>query len=199
MGINKAGVDSTYLVLPSTLGRNKTVILGYLKEHMRQKIQKWEGKYVSKGGKEVLIKSVAQSLPSYAMNVFLLPIKMCKEMEQLMCKYWWSSGSKNCRGIHRKGWKKLIVHKSNGGMRFRNLREFNLCLLGKQGWRLQSQPDSLRSVIEAREVVRMGARERVGNGEETNIINDPWLPCEDNPRVTTVRPSLVGKNVSALS
>ncbi|KAK1400041.1 hypothetical protein POM88_009904 [Heracleum sosnowskyi] len=55
-----------------------------------------------------------------------------------------------------------------------------------------------RSVLEAREVVRMGARRRVGNGEEINIINDPWLPCEDNPRVTTAHPSLVDKNVSTL-
>lgn len=104
MGINEAGPDSTYLGLPSTLGRNKSVMLGYLKERMRQRIQRWEGKYISKGGKEVLIKSVAQSLPSYAMNVFLQPVEMCREMEQLMCKYWWSSGSKHCRGIH---WKSL--------------------------------------------------------------------------------------------
>lgn len=70
MGINEAGDESTYLGLPSTLGRNKNVILGYLKERMRQRIQRWEGRYVSKGGKEVLNKSVAQALPSYAMNVF---------------------------------------------------------------------------------------------------------------------------------
>lgn len=123
-------------------------------------------------------------------------------------------------------WNKLTVHKSKGGMGFRNLRDFNLCLLGKQGWRLQSLPDSLvgrifkaryyrtgefltaelghnpsfvwRSVLEAREVVRMGARRRVGNGEEINIIDDPWLPCKNNPRVTTTHPGLVGKNVSAL-
>lgn len=55
-----------------------------------------------------------------------------------------------------------------------------------------------RSVLEVRDVGRMGARRRVGNGEEINIINDPWLPCEDNLRVTCVHPSLVGKNVSTL-
>lgn len=35
----------------------------------------------------------------------------------------------------------------------------------------------------------------MGNGEEINIINDPWLSCDYNPRVTSVHPSLVGKNV----
>lgn len=98
--MTEAGVDSTYLGLPSILGRNKSVVFGYIKEKMRQKIQSWEGKYISKAGKELLIKTVAQSLPSYAMNVFLLPVELCKEMEQLLCKYWWKSSSKNNRGIH---------------------------------------------------------------------------------------------------
>lgn len=35
MRINEAGDESTYLGLPSTLGRNKSVILDYLKERMR--------------------------------------------------------------------------------------------------------------------------------------------------------------------
>lgn len=147
MGINEAGEDSMYLGLPSTLGRNKTVVLGYLKERMRQRIQRWEGRFISKSGKEVLIKTVAQALPNYAMNVFLLPIELCKEMEQLMCKYWWNSSSQSNHGIHWKSWKGLSVHKSKGGMGFRSLRDFNLCLLGKQGWRLQSQPETLVSRI----------------------------------------------------
>lgn len=77
LGMTEAGADSTYLGLPSILGRNKSVVSGYIKEKMRQKIQSWEGKYISKAGKELLIKTVAQSLPIYAMNVFLLPMELC--------------------------------------------------------------------------------------------------------------------------
>lgn len=91
LGINEAGEYSTYLGLPSTLGRNKSVILGYLKDRMSQRIQRWEGRCVSKAGKELLIKTVVQAVPNYAMNVFLLPIEMCREMEQMMSKYWWKS------------------------------------------------------------------------------------------------------------
>lgn len=42
-------------------------------------------------------------------------------------------------------YKRLTVHKSIGGIGFRNLRDFNLALLEKQGWRLQCRPDSLVS------------------------------------------------------
>ena len=31
-------------------------------------------------------------------------------------------------------WDRLCAHKSIGGMGFRNVREFNIAMLGKQGW-----------------------------------------------------------------
>ena len=208
------------------MGRNKTTILGFLKEKMRRRIQSWEGRFLSKAGKELLLKTVAQSLPSYAMNVFLLPAGLCSEMEQMMCKYWWRSSSKNNKCIYWKSWENLNLHKSRGGMGFRNLREFNLALLSKQGWRLLCRPHTLvaqvfsaryfgkgdflaaelgsnpsfiwRSIFETKELVRAGARIRVGNGLQVNIEHDPWLPCVENPRVTTTHPALANQKVASL-
>lgn len=74
-----------YLGLPSTIGRNKTSIFGFLKEKLQSN---WDTKMLSKGGKEVLLKTVAQALPNYAMGVFLLPMNLCQDLERMMCKYW---------------------------------------------------------------------------------------------------------------
>lgn len=143
-----------------------------------------------------------------------------------MCKYWWQSSSTGNRGNHWKSWSKLTVHKSKGGMGFRSVRDFNLCLLSKQGWHLQNHPDSLvgrvfkaryfkstdfinaelgnspsfiwRSVFEAQQGVKIGVRRRVGRGTEIDILKDPWLPCDVNPKVTSVHPNLVGEKVSSL-
>lgn len=40
-------------------------------------------------------------------------------------------------------WDKLPMHKKDGGMSFKSLGTFNLAMLGKQGWRIMTKPDTL--------------------------------------------------------
>jgi len=44
-------------------------------------------------------------------------------------------------------WERLFVPKVHGGMGFKDLSAFNLAMLGKQGWKFLSEPDSLVSCI----------------------------------------------------
>lgn len=94
---------------------------------------------LSKAGKEVLIMAVAQSIPTYTMSVFQLPLKLCDE---LSAKFWWGQVG-NEREIHWKSWDKLSSSKKEGGMGFPDLRAFNLAMLAKQGWRMIQETDSL--------------------------------------------------------
>lgn len=67
----EANDQSTYLGLPNTIGRNKSILFGFMKEKLQNRIQGWDKKMFSKGGKEILLKTVAKALPSYAMGVFI--------------------------------------------------------------------------------------------------------------------------------
>ena len=62
-----------YLGLPSMVGRNKQATFNFIKDRVWQKINSWSSKCLSKAGREVMIKSVLQSIPSYVMSIFLLP------------------------------------------------------------------------------------------------------------------------------
>lgn len=120
-----------YLGFPSTMGRNKKALIGYLKERASKRLLGWEGKMLSRAGKDILIKIVVQSLPSFAMNAFLLPIEITRDLERLMNSFWWKNASSS-KGIHWFAWDRLCRHKDVGGRGFRNLCNFNLAILGKQ-------------------------------------------------------------------
>ncbi|XP_062099674.1 uncharacterized protein LOC133805509 [Humulus lupulus] len=122
-------------------------MLGYLKEKIHKRIEGWEDKLLSRAGKEILIKSVAQPLSSYAMNVFLLPLELCHDIEVMMNRFCWANSSKKRKEIHWMCWDRLTKPKTVGGKGFCSLRDFNLALLSKQGWRFLSNPDSLASRI----------------------------------------------------
>lgn len=57
---------------------------------MLQKIVSWKAKLLSLRENEVLLKSVAQALPSYVMSVFKLPKRACKKLMGAMVDFWWS-------------------------------------------------------------------------------------------------------------
>ena len=41
-----------------------------------------------RAGKEILIKVVAQSIPTYTMSVFQLLLKLCDELDAMCAKFW---------------------------------------------------------------------------------------------------------------
>lgn len=173
------------------------------------RIKGWTHKFLSRAGREVLLKNVIQAVPTFAMRVFLLPAEMGKDIERTMNSFWWGCKGESNKGIRWKSWDRLCVPKSWGGLGFKRLREFNIAMLGKQAWRLIQYPNSMlariykakyfpnstffeaslgsnpsfiwRSILESQPILIAGCRWRVGNGNSINVWTDPWLPSESCP------------------
>ena len=67
--------------LPSFVGQGKKTCFTQIKERIWAKMQGRKEKLLSQVGKEVMIKAVVQSIPTYSMSVFKLPIGLCKDIE----------------------------------------------------------------------------------------------------------------------
>ena len=83
LGVNEIRSYEKYLGLPSLVGRGKKASFNYIKDKVWRKLQGWEGKLLSQAGREVLIKAIAQVIPTYAMGCFKLPLSLCHEIKAM--------------------------------------------------------------------------------------------------------------------
>jgi hypothetical protein len=134
---------SKYLGMPTQFGRFKEQNFNFIMDRIKKKLNGWKEKSLSFEGRSILIKAVAQAIPTYIMSCFLLPKGLCDRTERAVCSFWWG-GSDSNRKIH---WSKKsnLFRSKHSRLDFRNLRDFNLAMLAKQVWRFHTQPNSLLS------------------------------------------------------
>lgn len=82
-------------------------------------------------------------MPTFSVSYFQLSKTTCKKITSSVAQYWWGDGDTS--KLHWKKWSDRAHMKTRGGMGSRNLHLFNNAMLGKQGWRLMTKPDSLRA------------------------------------------------------
>lgn len=63
----------------------------YIVQRVKERTKSWHHKFLSEGGKEVLLKSVALAMPAYAMSCFKLPVSTCHEIDSALSQYWWGN------------------------------------------------------------------------------------------------------------
>jgi hypothetical protein len=142
LNILTEAITDTYLGLPTQVGVDRSDCFIHLSERVLERLKGFKEKILSYGGKEVLLKAVAQAIPAYAMLVFKLPKQVMKGITNVMTRYWWGDDNVQ-KHMHRFAWWKMCVPKKRECMGFRDLHCFNLAMLAKQCWHLLCGPESL--------------------------------------------------------
>jgi len=57
----------------------------------------WKETLLSNAGKEILIKTVAQAVPTFTMSIFQLPNALYEEMTSMVQKFWWDQSNERAK------------------------------------------------------------------------------------------------------
>ena len=87
-------------------------------------------KYLSYGGRLVLLNSVLSSLPIFMMSFFEIPKGVLKNLDHFRSRFFWQ-GSFDKHKYHLAKWDILCRPKDQGGLGILNLQLQNKCLLAK--------------------------------------------------------------------
>ncbi|XP_058756815.1 uncharacterized protein LOC131630038 [Vicia villosa] len=227
LGVQQVLGTGKYLGVPSMIGRNRKATFKFIKDRIWKKINSWSSRSLSQAGRETLIKSVLQSIPTYIMSIFLLPSSSIDEIEKMLNSFWWGHKRGSAKGIHWLSWDRLSMPKNVGGMGFKNLSAFNYAMLSKQAWSLMKNPNTLvsrlykaryfpscnflkseighnpcyvwRSIWSAKFVVRGGYKWSIGTGERISVWDQNWLhDCSTVTNPWPDNPMVVNLKVSDL-
>ncbi|CAJ2670936.1 unnamed protein product [Trifolium pratense] len=102
---------------------------------LKNRLSGWRSRFLSFGGRLVLLKSVLTSLPVYSLSFFKAPSGTISAIESILIKFFWG-GVRILGKLRGLTGKLFVCVRSIWGLGVRQLKEFNLALLGKWCWRM---------------------------------------------------------------
>jgi len=107
-----------YMGLPLLVGKRKRNTFNDIKEKLGKKLTGWKEKLLSKVGKKVLIKAMAQVIPTYTMSCFKILDSLCNDLTRMIRNFWWGQ-KRDEKKMAWLSWDKFCEPKTKGGMGFK--------------------------------------------------------------------------------
>ncbi|KAK2446576.1 hypothetical protein QL285_017365 [Trifolium repens] len=143
-------VPFKYLGLPVGANPRRATAWEPMLVALRNRLGEWSNKYVSLGGRIVLLNAVLNAIPIFFLSFMKIPILVWKKVRRIQREFLW--GSRNGRRrISWVKWDTVCKPKKWGGLGVRDIRAVNISLLAKWRWRLLHSDGAIwKDVIKAK-------------------------------------------------
>jgi hypothetical protein len=128
------GEGFKYLGFQLKIGAYSPADWHWLVNLFERKINFWCNKWLSIGGRLILVKSVLESLAVFWMSLAKIPQKTLNSLRRLASNFLWNGHGKK-HSFHLSSWASLTTPKKAGGWGLRDLSLFNIALLVSSLWR----------------------------------------------------------------
>jgi hypothetical protein len=93
-------------------------------DRLRKRLRSWGNRYVSLGGRTVLINSVLNSIPIFCLSFLKMSVVVIKKITRIQREFLWG-GVKGGRKISWVKWKNVCMPRSQGGLGVRDVGKVN--------------------------------------------------------------------------
>lgn len=125
-----ANLPVKYLGLPLGARFKSKAVWEPVVERVQKRLASWKGKFLSKGGKLVLMKSVISSMPLYFLSLVQAPTSIIQWLEKIRRDFLWEDFEGSPK-FHLMNWNQVCKPLDKGGLGVRSLKLINRALLGK--------------------------------------------------------------------
>jgi len=106
-------------------------------DKIKGRLNIWKGSFLSLARRICLIKPVFTTLPLFYLSFYKAPESVYKRITNIQRRFLCGWGKENTT-ILWVSWENLCKPKAEGGLGFKKVRRFNIALLTKWKWRLES-------------------------------------------------------------
>jgi len=89
LDIREVLLRDKYLGAPTLVSQSRKKPSLFLIDRLENRLSGYMDRLASSVGREVLIKVVAQAIPTYIMSLFKLPKELCHTIQSLIVCFWW--------------------------------------------------------------------------------------------------------------
>ncbi|KAG8389002.1 hypothetical protein BUALT_Bualt02G0184100 [Buddleja alternifolia] len=204
LGFRECNHKIKHLGLPFCKPATRSSDFNELIDRVDKKLAGWKAKCLAHAGRNVLVKSVAQSIPIYFLSLYYIPRSVCDSLDKKMRNFWWGDRDEN-RHIYLRSWDFICSPKEFGGLGLRRTRDMNSAMVSKLAWKMcednflpwiqilkskylrgsnfmdqnetpRTSSKIWKSIMACKDSIRKGLISTISLHGCTRTWEDPWIP-----------------------